>query len=116
MTRAALSLLFLSAVPAVLSAAEGTGVKPPPEGFVALFNGKDLAGWKDAEKLAAHWKVEDGVLHYDGKGKDLITEKNYKDFELWVDWKITPKGDSGLYLRGMPQVQIWDNPEGSGTL
>src|SRR5262249_51786129 len=38
------------------------------------------------------------------------------NFELYVDWKIGPKGDSGIYLRGNPQVQIWDNPEGSGGL
>ncbi len=114
----------------------------PPEGFVALFNGKDLAGWKglvgnpktraemSPEKLAeaqkkadeqmrAHWNVVDGVLVFDGKGKSLCTAKDYGDFELFVDWKIKPKGDSGIYLRGSPQVQIWDTaqrPEGSGGL
>lgn len=103
----------------------------PPPGFKALFNGKDLTGWKglvanpkvrakmSAEKLAAeqkkadqqmrdHWKVIDGVLEYDGKGNSLCTAKDYADFELYVDWKIKEKGDSGIYLRGSPQVQIWD--------
>lgn len=112
----------------------------PPEGFTALFNGKDLTGWqglvelpkreKDAEKYAAqikaanekylpHWTVKDGVINYDGKGQSLQTVKDYGDVELWVDWKIGPKGDSGIYLRGNPQVQIWDPakwPEGSGGL
>jgi hypothetical protein len=114
----------------------------PPPGFVALFNGKDLSGWKGLvadpparakmtpEQLAkaqekadaqmrAHWKVEDGTLVFDGKGDNLCTAKDYGDFELWVDWKILPRGDSGIYLRGSPQVQIWDfnrNPEGSGGL
>jgi len=114
----------------------------PPEGFVALFNGKDLTGWKglvanpprrakmSAEELAKaqakadeqmrkHWKVVDGVLVFDGKGKNLCTVKDYGDFELYVDWKIKPGGDSGIYLRGSPQVQIWDparHPEGSGGL
>ena len=112
----------------------------PPEGFVALFNGKDLTGWKglvedpvkrakmSADELAAaqvkadeqmreHWKVEDGVLVYDGKGKSLCTAKDYADFEMYVDWKIEPKGDTGIYLRGTPQVQIWDRPDiGSGGL
>jgi len=111
----------------------------PPKGFVALFNGKDLTGWKGlvgnpksraqmtAEQLAdaqakadenmrAHWKVVDGVLVFDGKGKSLCTAKDYGDFELYVDWKILPRGDSGIYLRGTPQVQIWDRPEGSGGL
>jgi hypothetical protein len=106
----------------------------PPEGFTALFNGKDLTGWqgwvelpkrdKDPDKYAAqikaanekylpHWTVKDGVLQYDGKGQSLQTAKDYGDFELLVDWKIGPKGDSGIYLRGSPQVQIWD-PEKNG--
>lgn len=103
----------------------------PPEGFVALFNGQDLSGWKGLvadpptrakmsaeqlsaaqqvadKKMAAHWKVVDGVLVFDGKGDSLCTAKDYGDFELLVDWKILPEGDSGIYLRGSPQVQIWD--------
>src|SRR5713101_5005422 len=110
----------------------------PPEGFKLLFNGKDLTGWqglvelpdraklspgqlakkqKEAnEKYLPHWTVKDGILHYDGKGQSLQTAKDYGNFELWVDWKIGPKGDSGIYLRGNPQVQIWDNPIGSGGL
>jgi hypothetical protein len=103
----------------------------PPEGFTALFNGKDLTNWqglvelpqrakltpdelaakqKEAnEKYLPHWTVEDGVLVYDGKGQSLQTAKDYGNFELYVDWKIPPKGDSGIYLRGNPQVQIWDS-------
>lgn len=114
----------------------------PPPGFKALFNGKDLTGWKglvgnpvsrakmseeelaEAQKAAnerakQHWKVVDGVIVFDGKGQSLCTEKDYGDFELLVDWKILPHGDSGIYLRGSPQVQIWDpadHPEGSGGL
>ncbi|MBO6004377.1 MAG: DUF1080 domain-containing protein [Verrucomicrobia bacterium] len=116
-----------------------------PEGFKALFNGEDLNGWKglvspaggpparakmSAEQLAAeqvkadqqmrdHWKVKDGCLEYDGKGQSLCTAKDYADFEMLVDWKIGPKGDSGIYLRGSPQVQIWDPANfnlGSGGL
>jgi hypothetical protein len=115
----------------------------PPEGFKALFNGKDLTGWKglvadpptrakmttqqlaEAQKKAdadmrAHWKVVDGVFVFDGKGQSICTTKDYGDFEMLVDWKILPKGDSGIYLRGSPQIQIWDpnqwNGEGSGAL
>ncbi len=113
----------------------------PPPGFKALFNGKDLSGWQglvelpqraklNAEQLAVkqkeanekflpHWSVKDGVLHYDGKGNSLQTVKDYGDFEMWVDWKIGPKGDSGIYVRGNPQIQIWDpteHPEGSAGL
>jgi hypothetical protein len=116
----------------------GPGDNKPPEGFKALFNGKDLTNWqglvdvrqrsklspeqlaekqKEAnKKYLPHWKVVDGVLTYDGKGQSLQTAKDYGNFELYVDWKIGKKGDSGIYLRGNPQVQIWDNPEGSGGL
>jgi hypothetical protein len=93
------------------------GIRKPPKGFEPLFNGTDLTGWKNAEKQAESWKVLEGLLHYTGKGgQNLRTEKNYKNFEMWVDWKITKGGDSGIYLRGQPQVQIWDNKEGSGGL
>ena len=108
-----------------------TADNTPPSGFTALFNGRDLAGWKGLvadppkrakmtpEQLAAeqkkadermndHWSAVNGVLVFDGKGDNLCTVKDYADFELLVDWKIMEKGDSGIYLRGSPQVQIWD--------
>jgi Domain of Unknown Function (DUF1080) len=103
----------------------------PPAGFTALFNGMDLNNWQGLvelpqrqklspddlakaqeeanQKYLPHWKVEDGALHYDGKGQSLQTVKDYGNFELYVDWKIKEKGDSGIYLRGNPQVQIWDS-------
>src|SRR5256884_5662006 len=109
----------------------------PPEGFTLLFNGKDLTGWQglvelpersklSAEQLAEkqkeanekylpHWTAKDGILNYDGKGQSLQTAKDYGNFELYVDWKIGPKGDSGIYLRGNPQVQIWDSDESPGA-
>jgi hypothetical protein len=110
----------------------------PPEGFTALFNGKDLSGWQgnidmkqratlpkdkqdklvqDRTKIAQeHWIVKDGVIHFDGKGGvSLQTTKDYGDFELLVDWKIEKNGDSGLYLRGQPQVQIWDSDNSPGA-
>ena len=94
---------------------DDTPINTPPPGFTALFNGKDLSGWKDDGK--GHWTVtKEGVLHYDGKGDSLRSAKDYGDFEMYVDWKIGPKGDSGIYLRGKPQVQIWDDPIGSGGL
>lgn len=104
----------------------------PPNGFDALFNGENLEGWKglshknandrralegqalqEAQTVADtmmrdHWSVIDGVLTYDGKGQSLCTDKDYGDFDLYVEWKIPPGADSGIYLRGTPQVQIWD--------
>lgn len=104
----------------VTQAAEAKKKKPkpnvPPKGFMALFNGKDLTNWKADKTVAQHWKVRDGVLLYDGKGQSLTTEKQFGDFILCVDWKIEKGADSGIYLRGVPQVQIWDNKEGSGGL
>lgn len=61
------------------------------------------------DKVLPHWTVENGVLINDGKGGNLATAKDYRNFELRIDWKIEPKGDSGIYLRGQPQVQIWDS-------
>jgi len=66
--------------------------------------------------MTDHWRVIDGILCFDGKGQSICTAKDYKNFELWIDWKIGKDGDSGIYLRGSPQVQIWDNPVGSGGL
>jgi hypothetical protein len=82
---------------------------------------RELAAAQTAadETMRAHWKVVDGVLAFDGKGESLCTTGDYGDFELLADWKIEKGGDSGLYLRGSPQVQIWDaeaNPAGSGGL
>lgn len=119
---------FSPSPPRPASSAENT----PPAGFTALFNGKDLNGWKglahrnanerraltgkaleeaqtEADKtMNEHWSVVDGILTYDGEGQSLCTAKDYADFELYMDWKIPPGADSGVYLRGTPQVQIWD--------
>jgi hypothetical protein len=127
LTLALMSVGFIGVSSLAVCASDNT----PPPGYVALFNGEDLDGWKGlvenpktrakmspaqlAEKqkaaddnMRAHWKVEDGTLVFDGKGQSLCTAKDYGDFELLVDWKILEKGDSGIYLRGSPQVQIWD--------
>jgi hypothetical protein len=104
---------------------------------VALFNGRDLSGWRggdtfDHRKLLAmseaereaqlakwttsmreHWTVEDGELVNDGQGAYATTEKDYGDFELLLEYRTVPKADSGIYLRGCPQVQIWDSTQES---
>jgi HEAT repeat protein len=104
---------------------------PATEGFKPMFNGKDLTGWhglvenpvtragmkaselakKQAEadkKSLLNWSVKDGCIVFNGSGDNLCSVKEYGDFELLADWKITKAGDSGIYLRGTPQVQIWD--------
>jgi hypothetical protein len=71
----------------------------------------DAKGKASEDHVNAHWKVLDGELVNDGKGLYLTTDKDYGDIELWVDYKMLPLGDSGIYLRGIPQVQIWDYTE-----
>lgn len=110
----------------------------PPEGFTTLFDGKGFTNWKGVTnedkfdnplvrqsatpevraamqlkadaRMRQHWFVRDqGVLYFDGGGFSVATVKDYADFEMFVDWRLlTVRGDSGLYLRGSPQVQIWD--------
>jgi hypothetical protein len=58
-----------------------------------------------------HWYAENGELVNDGFGSYATTEKDYGDFELFVEYKTVPLADSGIYLRGVPQVQIWDSTE-----
>ena len=150
-SKVSLTLVFVAVVLACLaysSATTAAELNQPPEGFKALFNGEDLTGWKGLLKrpydnpskraaltpeelkklqneadddMRAHWKVQDGALVFDGKGRSLCTAKDYGDFEMLVDWNILKDGDSGIYLRGSPQVQIWDTDRpnagvGSGGL
>ena len=109
-----------------------TAAPTPPEGFTSLYNGKDLTGWrggdtsdhraylalapeKRAERdktwtadMLTHWKAEGDELVNDGKGKYATTLKEYGDIELTLEYNMAPLGDSGIYLRNVPQVQIWD--------
>ena len=71
----------------------------------------DGKGKAKADNVNAHWKVEGEELVNDGNGLYLTTDKDYGDIELLVDYKMLPLGDSGIYLRGVPQVQIWDYTE-----
>ena len=104
-----------------------------PEGFTALFNGKDLNGWQgnnphdtrkakdrnaslqtQSAEFAKCWTVENEVLINNGKGPYATTDREYGDFDLLIDYKVSPGADSGIYLRGTPQVQIWDTTEIAG--
>jgi hypothetical protein len=58
-----------------------------------------------------HWSVENGDLVNDGHGAYLVTDKDYTDYELLIDYRTVPKADSGIYLKANPQVQIWDFTE-----
>ncbi len=122
--------LFWSAALVLCAATLVSAADPvPPKGFRAVFNGKDLTGWYGwnphlsakltGEKLEAnrkeqraafvnHWRVENGELVNGGTGPYATTEEEFGDFELLIEYKTVPGADSGIYLRGMPQVQIWD--------
>jgi hypothetical protein len=120
------------------SARAETDEPKPPKGFTALFNGRDLSGWHgmpdfDPVKLATmpeaerkaqiekwtedakkHWIIKEGQLVNDGEGAYLTTDKDYGDIELLIRYRTVPKADSGIYLRGTPQVQIWDYTKEGG--
>lgn len=107
-------------------------------GFRPLFDGKSLAGWhgqrqfdpvqlaamdatarakllaEDAATVAPHWTVQDGELVNDGHGAFLTTDAEYGDAEFRLEYKTVALADSGIYLRGCPQVQIWDTTEAGG--
>ena len=106
-----------------------------PAGFTALYNGRDLSGWRGGETfdhrrwqalpaaeraakeavwtadMLKHWRAEGDELVNDGAGQYATTSKDYGDFELLVDYRTVALADSGIYLRGCPQVQIWDCTE-----
>jgi hypothetical protein len=109
------------------------GIQAADSKATPLYNGKDLTGWRgqgmhdpavwnamsseEREKkqtpynddLKKHWRAEGEEIINDGKGVYLTTDKDYGDFILELEWKMmAPGGDSGIYLRGYPQVQIWD--------
>lgn len=133
-----LSVLAIATVLSLMSAHAVSTAAEPPAGFVALFNGSDLTGWyglpqidpaalaamsanERAQKRAAddvafraHWRVENGELVNDGNGPFATTARDYGDIDLRLEYRTVAKADSGIYLRGTPQVQIWDTTEAGG--
>lgn len=123
-------LRILLVIPCLLIAVIAVAAEPkPPEGFRAIFNGRDLTGWyglnphdgakltgekKDANlakqraEFSQYWKVENGELINGGHGPYATTDEEFGDMELRLEYQTVAKADSGIYLRGNPQVQIWD--------
>jgi len=117
---------------------EAVELKAPPVGFRALFNGLDLHGWWGAETedprewmaltpqalakkksasrtdINQHWRVEDGVLINGGEGLYLTSDADFGDYEMRLEYRTVAGADSGIYLKGSPQVQIWDTTEVGG--
>ncbi|HEX8294710.1 MAG TPA: DUF1080 domain-containing protein [Chthoniobacteraceae bacterium] len=98
------------------------------EGFVPLFNGRDLSGWKIPEGDKGHWRVVDGAIDYDARSeapasKDLWTERSFRDFTLRLEWRIKqttglfpmpvvlPDGTEKLGADGKPIVQLRENAD-----
>ncbi|MFN9719257.1 MAG: family 16 glycoside hydrolase [Planctomycetota bacterium] len=130
MTRARSFVLSLCTLTSALLPLRGHADElKPPKGFRAIFNGKDLSGWygwnpHDSAKLEGekkdanlaeqrvafpnHWRIENRELVNDGHGPYAASEEEFSDFELLLEYKTVAGADSGIYLRGNPQVQIWD--------
>ncbi|MHC4875046.1 MAG: 3-keto-disaccharide hydrolase [Planctomycetota bacterium] len=129
--RLVLLALAVAIAPAVSRSAAAEDHNVPPKGYKALFNGKDLSGWrglnmspyklaemseedreamwkKNWEDVEKHWSVDNGELVNDGHGVYLTTADDYTNYDLWIDYKTVAKADSGIYLKATPQVQIWD--------
>ncbi|MFV7235610.1 3-keto-disaccharide hydrolase [Flavobacterium sp. ZB4R12] len=107
--------------------------------FKPLFDGKTTEGWHTYGKttVGAAWKIEDGTLYFDptakenGQGGDIVTDKEYSNFHLKIDWKVAPKSNSGIifYIHEDPkkykntyetglEMQVLDNdghPDGKIT-
>ena len=97
------------------------------DGWTLLFDGKSTSGWHNfnSTQVGAAWKIDDGALHLDtsngAKGGDLVTSNEYENFELYLEWKISPCGNSGLLFNVIedpkyqqvwytgPEMQVLDN-------
>jgi len=94
-------------------------------GWKPLFDGQTLNGWRSlkSEKPGAGWHVENGALVTPGKAGDLVSNDEFGDFELALEWKISPAGNSGIIYRvGLtenhtyetgPECQVLDNQKAS---
>ena len=90
-------------------------------GWQLLFDGESLDGWRGYNRpdLPGGWAVEEGLLTRVGPGGDLITEAQFGDFELSIDWRVVPGGNSGILYRvaegeqqvyhSAPEMQVLDD-------
>lgn len=71
------------------------------EGWELLFDGKSMEKWKNYQKegLSEKWVIQDGAMFKKPGGGDIVTKKSYKNFEFQCEWKISPKGNSGIFVR-----------------
>lgn len=131
-TMKSLLSVLIASLAAILLLPTSQSTAEESASFTPLFNGENLEGWhgrphfspiklaelpedQRAANLAKwqadaeqHWSVENGELVNDGHGAYLVTNKDYRDYELHLEYKTVAKADSGIYLKATPQVQIWD--------
>ncbi len=101
-------MLLLAAAPAALAGEAFS----PDEGWISLFNGKNLDGWTTGKKRNS-WRAEDGVMantsSHEHRGTNIHTERKFKNFKLHIEFKVPKDGNSGVYLRGRKEVQVHDS-------
>ena len=107
----ATTLLVLLGQPATTGAADSAGqLNVPREGFTSLFNGNDFTGWRVHPKVEEMWSIEEGVLKSHGLleewGADLVTEKEYQDYVLMVDFRMPALSDSGIHFRNLAPAML----------
>ena len=76
---------------------------------IQLFNGSDLSGWRVIQG-PEYWQVSDGILQNVKTGGNLVTNQHFTDFQLHLEFRYAPGGNSGVYLRGRYEVQVFDGP------
>lgn len=91
------------------------------EGWRLLFDGETTAGWRGFRRrgMPEGWRVEDGALTRAAPAGDIITEEQFGNFELSIEWRISPGGNSGIFFRateeseliyhGAPEIQVLDD-------
>ncbi len=103
--------LALSMVALALSCTVGLRDAAAAVTWTSLFNGKDLTGWKEIGGQAHQWEVKDGMIHCKGAGGGgLMTEKEYSNFEVELEYRTSPGGNSGIYLRVPMDMKPNENP------
>lgn len=112
--------IFLFLIAAVMMASCATQTSKQPaintltdaekaEGWQLLFNGSDLSNWKiyNGGEVSG-WKIEDGILHNSGVGSDhggdIITKEQFQNFELYLEWKVSPQSNSGVFFHVIENV------------
>ena len=100
-------------------------------GWQLLFDGHSLQGWRgyNSKSMPPGWSAENGMLTRTGPGGDIISEQQFADFELYLEWLVEPGGNSGILFRavegqeevyhGAPEMQVLDDaghPDGQSPV